>query len=438
MMKKYIILLLFSIAVSSVAAQTYQRHDGEHCEVFMERIKPDRSTLVHPVIETTWNSDEKVIIAFWDTITTPYNNNYEETTIVGWLFVPVKENEYRRIKIDSYRENPMPAQIVSVMFYDTDDDGTREMIVIYANEYRHYMMGGTFYEAAVYKDIDYNNLPEKLFCIEDIDGGVTGNNEEGEEFAAFFSNVSELKAYLNKREKPRWWDLNNERTLTGVIGDNMEVSFTIKRRHRDITGFYYYKSTGTDIELTGHVDGQNVEFQERDYKRAIRADITGRFTEGGFTGEWKDRITAKTYPVSLTLSPFTEQALPDDITGIYKTESEYCPMQVEIKKEQDIYTYTMTTPSGKEFNGQAAFQRPNSEDSIFYITFPDVKWAENRGNLNTGNDDDKLPESLETSGIDAVWDDGNIIIQNTGNAMNYYVKIADCGDKFIELKKERK
>ena len=37
--------------------------------------------------------------------------------------------------------------------------------------------------------------------------------------------------------------------------------------------------------------------------------------------------------------------------------------------------------------------------------------------------------------IDAYYSPEKITIQNYGNAMNYYVKLYDCGEKYIHFKK---
>jgi hypothetical protein len=38
-------------------------------------------------------------------------------------------------------------------------------------------------------------------------------------------------------------------------------------------------------------------------------------------------------------------------------------------------------------------------------------------------------------GIDGLFSEKEITIQNYGNAMNYYVKLDDCGEKYIHFNK---
>lgn len=434
-MKKLLLFFLLTTTISFLGAQTYTRLPGESAEEFAGRIKPEERDFVHPVLEVAWDSDKKVIIAFWD-IEINLGENYRGTYAEGRLLVPTGDNTYKSILIDTIPENPMPPEIRSVFFYDTDGDGSREMVVLYSNDYRHYQMAGTFFAARSYKNMDYNALPDRLYCIEDIDGGKTGNNDEGEESVAIFTNASEVKAYLKERGKPNWWDLNFEKTFTGTIGKDMEVSFTLQKRARDISGFYYYKKSSADIELIGYIENSNVQFSELDEERKTGAAILGKFAQDGFRGEWKGGNPEKTYPVVLTESPFLESPLPTDIEGVYKDESEYCPMQVEIKKEGVIYTYKMTTTKN-EYKGQVAFHRPDKDDSSLYIEFPDIMWAEDRGNLGLAESEEDMPASSETWGVLGLWNgDQSIIIQNAGNSMNYYIKIGECDVKYIILEKQ--
>jgi len=126
-----------------------------------------------------------------------------------------------------------------------------------------------------------------------------------------------------------------------------------------------------------------------------------------------------------------------DITGTYYAESldgqsESCNMSVEIKKDGAGYSYEISL-NDKKTKGKASLQK--GEDKQTYINFEGIKWAEYEGDIS--NDPEKGDTTLLELpvGISGVIAGNEITIQNTGNAMNYYVKFAGCDEKYIRLVK---
>lgn len=433
-MKKQIGLLFFLLAGITIQAQNYQRYEDESAEDFIQRIMPEEKSLIHPAIEAKWNNtDKKVIIAFWHE-REQVDKDYKVTYTIGKLYVPVDDvGSYEEIEIDRVSENPMEAEIQSVFFDDADGDGKRELIVLYSWNYRHYQMAGTFYAAYVYDDINYDKLPSELTVIDIIDGGTDGNNDTGEIMTPIFTTAGEVKTYLNKRgRKPNKSFFR--KNLAGKIGKNMDVAFYIERDGEHLGGFYYYKSRGFDIRIYGEIKNDIAELKETDGDGNTTATITGTFSDTGFNGTWKSAKTGKTYPVDLKLLDYNIDYQPY-IEGNY-TSVTGCNMTISIKKEKQEYTYTLEIGDKKETGSVSLNRSRESNQNVIYINFEDVIWADYKGSLMDVENPDDVP-STEMRGLDGFWTDNKILIQNYGNAMNYYVKLKDCDSKFIELERNK-
>jgi hypothetical protein len=114
-------------------------------------------------------------------------------------------------------------------------------------------------------------------------------------------------------------------------------------------------------------------------------------------------------------------------------ESDQCTMTIIIKKASRRYTYKFITES-RSLSGKLSVEATESKDG-YYISLEGIEWSEYEGEL----DDDgeaKAKDLPLPNGINGVIQDNEITIQNTGNSMNYYVKLEDCGKKYIRLKKQ--
>ncbi|NDV69008.1 hypothetical protein [Dysgonomonas sp. 25] len=423
-------------------AQTYTRETDESAESFVDRIKPKEKTLAHPVIETTWNSPDgrKVIFAFWDMDITGDDGKYIETCIVGKLLVPADESsDYKMIEIDKFHQNPSTPEILSVFFYDCDNDGVRELGILYSSDYQHYMMAGTFYQGALYAALDYDSLPEQLFCLQDIYGGALGNNDSGDTYPEF-SNTSELRAYLKKQGTPRKWQLNFIKNFEGTIGTT-KIYAHLEKRGSELEGFYFEEESGIETSIRGSINQQDgtISIGAWNKKEGHTIKIEGLLKDGGFAGEWTDRRTDEKAPVKLKEieTNFTSSS---EIVGIYTisneeySESGNCPVRAKIERKDGKYLYTLTIDR-TQYRGDVSFTREIGRyGEIAYITFEGFKWAENLGDIS---DEDAEHIATDTYGLEGVWEKKGISIQNYGNSMNYYVKIRECDCKFIFLKKEK-
>ncbi|MFV0470407.1 MAG: hypothetical protein ACK5L7_00005, partial [Paludibacteraceae bacterium] len=77
----------------------------------------------------------------------------------------------------------------------------------------------------------------------------------------------------------------------------------------------------------------------------------------------------------------------------------------------------------------------NDKKDGYYLTLKNIEWSENEGALD--EEGEQVDDSVELpKEIQGVLYKNEITIQNTGNSMNYYVKIAECDQKYIHLIKK--
>jgi len=329
--KNCILIIILSLAVFSLSAQTYTRKTGERTEDFINRIKPDRKGLIHTLIEDRWNNPEKeVIAAFWKA-NIPESDQTSDTnvsSILSKLYVPIGENHYQMITIDSIPGSPSDMSLISVFFYDRDIDGKRELVAIYSNQYKCSQMTETIYSAKIYDDIDYANLPDELPVLEIIKDDIHSDNDTIECTEPEFTRIEKLRHYM-----------------------------------------------------------ENVPF-----------------------------------------------SIPDSLAGKYVSDG--CFLEIDIIKDKGEYRYIMQTGE-KKYNGSIRFSSESEMgEQRLWVILQDFQWAEYKGNLMDVEDPDEVP-SLDMWGLDLYYDKGELTFQNYGNAMNYYVKMNECDQKYIRLIKEK-
>ena len=74
-----------------------------------------------------------------------------------------------------------------------------------------------------------------------------------------------------------------------------------------------------------------------------------------------------------------------------------------------------------------------------YITFKGIKWAEYEGDISKKQDsveDNNSPDLELLVGVSGQLSGNGIVIQNSGNAMNYYTVFNKGGSKYIRLVKQ--
>lgn len=117
----------------------------------------------------------------------------------------------------------------------------------------------------------------------------------------------------------------------------------------------------------------------------------------------------------------------------FKKEETICKMNLTLYYQKNQLKYKLKTNT-REFSDDAEIELNEKKDG-YYITFKNIEWSEYLGGLdNEGEPIDKnlsIPEN-----VSGTLYKNEIIIQNYGNAMNYYVVFDECGEKYIELIKK--
>ncbi|RZL49053.1 MAG: hypothetical protein EOP00_07770 [Pedobacter sp.] len=124
-----------------------------------------------------------------------------------------------------------------------------------------------------------------------------------------------------------------------------------------------------------------------------------------------------------------------EIEGNYIVESNDsdCKMNLKLYYRNKQWYYQLITHTRK-LADEAKIELNEKKDG-YYITFNNIEWSENDGALDENNEQIDKEVALPTS-VQGVMYKNEITIQNTGNAMNYYVKIGECDLKYIRLIKK--
>lgn len=223
------------------------------------------------------------------------------------------------------------------------------------------------------------------------------------------------------------------KNFTGKINNKLEVIFHLENNQGKIAGYYFYQNKGIDIKLSGELKNDSLTIFELNYKGEKVAKIQGILKNNLFTGKWTDLKSAKSFPITFTETGLKIPQLPVKLLGEYKNANgTSCSFSLSVSQKEGEYFYHIQTEK-RLLNGKVHFYR-SLDDQQIYIIFKGIKWAENEGPLDEDGEpktqDLKLPTDIE-----GLLSEKEIQIQNTGNAMNSYVKFDDCGDKYISLVK---
>lgn len=228
----------------------------------------------------------------------------------------------------------------------------------------------------------------------------------------------------------------NYKTFIGEMNNKIGVVFSLKNTAGKISGYYFYDKIGVEIKLEGEeINGITILY-ELDDQQIKRARIKGRLSKYGFTGSWESLSSKKIFSLKLKATDNTVPPLPSNLTGTYTFSKETgCNLKIVILKDKGGYRYNFKSTT-RSLQGKVTFIRSLQEKSV-YINFHGIQWAENRGDISKEDPDDSPTETEYLPNIlDGVLSDNEIIIQNYGNAMNYYTKLEECTDeKYIRLTK---
>ncbi|KFF02806.1 hypothetical protein [Chryseobacterium luteum] len=138
-----------------------------------------------------------------------------------------------------------------------------------------------------------------------------------------------------------------------------------------------------------------------------------------------------------TVQNVVQQAKSDnllfDIEGNYTLKQDVvtdCKIFLSLFYKSGVLKYKMETNTRK-LSGDAKIDLNEKKDG-YYITFKNIEWSEYLGAIDSegeaSEEDLPLPQDIQ-----GVLYKNEITIQNSGNAMNYYLKIGECDVKYIHL-----
>lgn len=205
-MKKRLLFPILIVSLTNSFSQSWKRNIGESAEQFANRILTSKNSIITgKVIETKWNL-ETVIFAFVSVEEIEKNGSAQhlETTVDGYVFIPISENLYRKVLIDYFLEEGAVAEVESVFFSNADKDKQNELIVLCSwDQNRHAApISGKLYQVWVYDNVVQNNIPEKLKYLNDFEKIFTaefdGTNDAGETTKAKYTYAAKIKQKLKE------------------------------------------------------------------------------------------------------------------------------------------------------------------------------------------------------------------------------------------------
>ena len=126
---------------------------------------------------------------------------------------------------------------------------------------------------------------------------------------------------------------------------------------------------------------------------------------------------------------------------IGKWENKKCNLSFQIFKNNNQYNYTFKSEKREMSDSLNIIE----EGESIYLNFKGIEWSENKGELGPEYFED-IPDSLIEEkkeilpiGISALFDakEEKFVIQNNGNAMNYYTKLEEGCEKYLYFNKKK-
>lgn len=146
---------------------------------------------------------------------------------------------------------------------------------------------------------------------------------------------------------------------------------------------------------------------------------------------------------SLAIAPLPlPQAGEDSLAYLFPIEGQYlleknegnCTMELNIYYNKKQLSYRLET-STRRLHGDVLITLNEKRDG-YYITLKGIEWSEYGGPATPDKNEEQEEEPVLPQDVEGVLYENEITIQNSGNAMNYYVKLGDCDLKYIHLIKK--
>lgn len=126
------------------------------------------------------------------------------------------------------------------------------------------------------------------------------------------------------------------------------------------------------------------------------------------------------------------------IEGFYQSkpgegEEDGCEINATIRKVNAKYYYRLDV-AGKIYKGIFKVAKGDNINEKA-VTFTGIRWAVNDGDVSDQQDSQERPSLKLPVGVGGILSNNEIVIQNYGNAMNSYVQLEQCSQKYIRMVK---
>jgi hypothetical protein len=192
-MKIYLTTAILCLYASCSLAEVVIKNSTESNNEFVTRQIPAGGSIVHRVIETKeWDFAAESIITFYKL----------SDHVVGLYFLPISENKYEKLEIDTYEPEGNPAEVQSVFFANDQIGGNKKMFVIVAwhnhagDLYKTYAYDKPVPGATLSKLVFLERLSEP-FAME----GDHSSQSEHPNRPAKYKTAADVKAELKRRMK---------------------------------------------------------------------------------------------------------------------------------------------------------------------------------------------------------------------------------------------
>jgi hypothetical protein len=188
---KYILFFTLYFFANFSYSQIFEKLKNQTIQEFAEKSKPNPdATIQGEVLETGfWMSNKKVIFCFYKTID-DVNSKTAEPSVQGYVFVPLENNKYNRVYIDSYLQEGSDAKIESVFFANADTDLNRELFIICKWPQNLSCHSGNLFQVFGYDNLNSNFASQKkLLALSKI------NKKFNAEFEGYQEKEKKLAKY---------------------------------------------------------------------------------------------------------------------------------------------------------------------------------------------------------------------------------------------------
>jgi hypothetical protein len=184
---------------------SFLSYSQKTAEQIAEQLKPEKSTIVHSVIQQNIWGNKNAIIAFYETRyidSLSSKQKYERQYIEAYLLIPEKD-DYKKVLINKFEDDNVDTEIRSVFFANADKDAEKELIIISTVTHRlQYLYDGTEYSTLVFDNFEVNKTPLELDILyeisEKLSGGFEGYVDAEGNKKAKIKNAEEVKKKLKK------------------------------------------------------------------------------------------------------------------------------------------------------------------------------------------------------------------------------------------------